>query len=88
MKGFRERLHITCVDMFPVSSSSRFRLRAERDWDEADGDERQDPDFLSINVADMAAAVQCVPLHTRLGLGQELFGVSTLPSKLVEGGGG
>ena len=67
---------------------SQFRLESERDW-EVDGtpegsapgpgpdrEEAWGGGYLAVDVAQLARALQCVPLHVRLGLEPAVFTVS------------
>ncbi len=62
---------------FAADALSQFRFQSERDW-ELDGqgsDTAAESGLLALNLADLANSLNCVPLHTRLGLEEEHFGV-------------
>ena len=57
-----------------VTPRSGLRLRDEEEWEDSGAGESHH--LLSIDVAELAAAVSCLPLHQRLNLDTSLFSVS------------
>ncbi len=56
---------------------SQFRFKDEQDWEldgEAEGSE-EIADLLAVDLADLATAIHCIPLHTRLGLDTDMIQV-------------
>ncbi|XP_060081580.1 uncharacterized protein LOC132560894 [Ylistrum balloti] len=53
-------------------TSSQFRFKEEEAWDEGES-VSTDTKLLAVDLSDLAASLQCIPLYNRLGLEQDLF---------------
>ncbi|OWF38247.1 uncharacterized protein LOC110466500 [Mizuhopecten yessoensis] len=53
-------------------TSSQFRFKEEEDWDDSES-VSTDTKLLAVDLSDLTASIQCIPLYQRLGIEQDLF---------------
>ena len=62
--------------MFLGGAQAQFRFKDEQDWESAVPCLADPSNILSLDCDRLAVAIQCIPVHERLGLDEDLFSVS------------